>query len=155
MRKTRVYVDTSVFGGVHDEEFARPSRRFFERLKAGQFTMLVSASAVAELRRAPERVRAVYQDIGREHLEFVPFDDEVKGLSDAYIAAGVVGVGRREDANHVAAASVAGADIMLSWNFEHIVRYDRVQKFNGVNVLKGYRPLAIVSPLEVEYDQED
>ena len=42
MRRTRVYVDTSVFGGVCDEEFAQPSRRFFERVSRGEFVVVVS-----------------------------------------------------------------------------------------------------------------
>ena len=54
-----------------------------------------------------------------------------------------------------AAASVAGADLMLSWNFKHIVRYDRIRKFNGVNALKGYSALDIRSPLEVQNGENE
>ena len=61
----------------------------------------------------------------------------------------------RPDAVHVAAATVAQADLILSWNFEHIVRYDRIRKFNGVNAIQGYRVLDIRSPLEIDYDGED
>ena len=46
MRKTRVYIDTSVFGGANDVEFAEPSRRFFDRVKAGVFTVLISAEVL-------------------------------------------------------------------------------------------------------------
>lgn len=52
-------------------------------------------------------------------------------------------------------ATVARADLILSWNFKHIVRYDRIQKFNGVNLTRGYRAVDIRSPLEVDYDDED
>ena len=41
-----------------------------------------------------------------------------------------------------------------NWNFAHIVRYDHIRMFNGVNVLKGYRSLDIRSPMEVAYDGE-
>ena len=54
----------------------------------------------------------------------------------------------------MAAATVASADLILSWNFKHIVRYDRIQRFNGVNALHGYHPLDIRSPLELDYDDE-
>ena len=53
------------------------------------------------------------------------------------------------DALHVASATIAGADLILSWNFKHIVSYDRIQLFNGVNILQGYRALDIRSPLEM------
>lgn len=55
----------------------------------------------------------------------------------------------------MAAATVAGADLVLSWNFRHIVRFDRVRMFNGINGIRGYRPLNIRSPLEVEHDDAD
>ena len=115
----------------------------------------MSQSTLLELGNAPERVQKILQEIPREHTEFIPFDEEVRALADSYIAAEVLGEARREDAHHIAAASVAGAELMLSWNFKHIVRYDRIRKFNGVNALKGYSALDIRSPLEVQYGENE
>ena len=42
-RILRTYVDTSVFGGVFDEEFARASVHFFQQVEAGRFHLFVSA----------------------------------------------------------------------------------------------------------------
>ena len=42
VRRLRIYVDTSVFGGTADEEFREPSRRLFGRVAAGEFTVLLS-----------------------------------------------------------------------------------------------------------------
>ena len=53
----------------------------------------------------------------------------------------------------MAAATVARADLILSWNFKHLVRYDKVRKFNGVNALNGYPAIDIRSPLEVAHDE--
>lgn len=47
------------------------------------------------------------------------------------------------------AATVGGADLMLSWNFRHIVNFARMCGYNSVNILRGYRPLTILSPKEV------
>jgi len=73
-------------------------------------------------------------------------------LAQAYIDAGILSSSRMADAIHVAAATVARADLILSWNFRHIVNYDRIRKFNGVNALNGYPPIEIYSPLEVNDD---
>ena len=154
MRKTRVYVDTSVFGGVNDDEFAEPSRQFLARLKGGEFTVVVSAELLRELGSAPTAVRKELDDISDELLERVAVDLPVETLADAYVAAGVLGKGSRSDAIHVAAATVAGADLIVSWNFKHIVNYDRIRKYNAVNILKGYRPIEIRSPAEVAYGDE-
>lgn len=155
MPKIRVYVDTSVFGGVEDEEFAEFSRRFFDRVRRGDFTVLVSPQTIAELEKAPPAILRVLETLPPEDVETVPVDAEVESLAEAYVAAGALGVASRGDAIHVAAATVAKADLILSWNFRHIVRYDRIQKFNGVNALKGYHALDIRSPLEVAYGDED
>ena len=154
MPTTRVYVDTSVFGGVNDDEFAAPSRRFLARLKDGEFTIVVSAELLRELGSAPAAVKKELDDIPDELLEGVPVDLQVELLADAYVAAGVLGKASRSDAIHVAAATVAGADLIVSWNFKHIVNYDRIRKYNAINVLKGYRPLEIRSPAEVAYGDE-
>jgi predicted nucleic acid-binding protein len=153
MRRLRIYVDTSVFGGVQDDEFADTSRRFFGAVSRGKFTVVISRQVTAELESAPEEVKRVLAEIPATYLEEVPVDSEVVELADAYVSSGVLSETSREDAIHVAAATVADADLILSWNFKHIVRYDRVRKFNGVNAIMGYQELDIRSPLEVEHDE--
>jgi len=155
MHKVRVYVDTSVIGGTQDEEFAGPSKRFFERVRNGQYVLLVSPTTTGELDEAPPDVRAVMDTLPPACIEHVPLGTEVDILANAYIEAGALGRAQQADALHVAAATVAGADLILSWNFKHIVRYDRVRKFNGVNTIEGYRALDIRSPMEIDYDSED
>ena len=67
----------------------------------------------------------------------------------AYLSAGVVGPANEGDAMHVAAATVANCDIIVSWNLKHIVHYDKIRGYNAVNLREGYRTLAIHSPKEV------
>lgn len=52
-------------------------------------------------------------------------------------------------------ATVAGADIVVSWNFKHIVHFEKIAGYNAVNLLNGYKSIAIFSPREVvSHDQE-
>jgi hypothetical protein len=152
MHRVRVYVDASVFGGVHDEEFAEPSRRFFDLVGQNRFVVLVSDVTVNELRVAPKQVQAVLKSLDEDCMEWIEMDDEVVSLAEAYVQAGVVGVKSRNDAAQVAAATVAGAELILSWNFRHLVNIARISQFNSVNLANGYRPIDIRSPLEV-YDE--
>ena len=76
-------------------------------------------------------------------------------LAKSYIDANVLGQASEGDALHVAAATVAGADLILSWNFKHIVNFDKIRGFNSVNVSQGYRSLTILSPFEVSYDEQN
>lgn len=155
MRKIRVYADTSVFGGPLDKQFAGPSSRFFQRVKAGEFVLVVSRMVLRELYAAPEEVRKGLTDLPSSALEYIEVDEDVETLADAYLAAGIVGPASRDDAVHVAAATAAGADLILSWNFRHIVNYNRIHKYNGVNALNGYPAIEIHSPLEIDDADED
>jgi hypothetical protein len=149
MRRLRVYADTSVFGGVLDDEFSEASRRFFDGVRRGGFLVIVSSQVLQELDDAPDEVRAILEGLPEEAVETIAVDAEAEDLADAYLSEGVIGPASRGDAIHVAAATVAGADLILSWNFRHIVRLDRIRMFNGVNALKGYGTLDVRSPLEV------
>lgn len=76
-------------------------------------------------------------------------DENVLELQQAYIAEGILTEKWYDDALHVALATVSGCDVIVSWNFKHIVNFKKIPLFNAVNVLKGYRPIAIHSPSEV------
>ena len=153
MHRLRVYADTSVFGGIADDHFSVASERFFAGVRAGRTVLLLSAETLRELAEAPDFVRELWQSLSPESVEEVALDKEVEELAEAYIAANVLGSASSSDALHVAAATVAGADLILSWNFKHIVNFRRIRGFNGVNVAQGYRALTILSPLEI--DDED
>jgi hypothetical protein len=74
-------------------------------------------------------------------------------LQQQYISAGIVTEKSTEDALHVAIASVAKCDLIVSWNFKHIVHFEKIPKYNAVNVLNGYGQIGIYSPLEIiKYD---
>jgi len=88
-------------------------------------------------------------------LEEVATTDETLALRDAYVEAGIVGLSRLDDAGHVASATVAKADAIVSWNFKHIVRLDKIRAYNQINLLNGYGILTIVSPREVRFDEPD
>jgi hypothetical protein len=152
MKPLRIYSDTSVIGGCLDEEFAEHSRRFIEQVRTGRVVLLISELLVEELTDAPAPVRSILKGIPIGQLETVVIDDEVEALRDAYLDAGILALRWRDDATHVAAASVVGADAIVSWNFRHIVRLDLMRRYNDVNRQMGYRHLTIVTPLEVAYE---
>jgi len=149
VRRLRVYADTSVFGGCLDDEFAEDSKVFFNEIRAGRFTLVVSSVTLRELVDAPEDVRRILASLPAENVESFPDCPEIVELRDAYIEAGVVGTGSSEDAEHVAAASVADVDMIVSWNFKHIVHFEKISGYHGVNLIRGYKPLSIYSPKEV------
>jgi len=91
-----------------------------------------------------------------EYAEILPVTEEALGLLEKYDEHGVLDGRFRSDMLHLALATVAEVDVLVSWNFQHIVRLDKIQQFNGINLELGYKPLAIYSPREVTtYERED
>ena len=80
--------------------------------------------------------------------------DEALGLADAYLARGVLTPKFYDDATHIALATLAEVDLLLSWNFRHLVHYDKIRTFNAVNLERGYKPIQIYSPREVTHHGE-
>jgi hypothetical protein len=155
MIRLRVYIDTSVIGGCQDAEFAAASLAFFEQVREGRYVVLVSEVTYFELQRAPHAVRRVLEFLPKDCVAEVAINAEVDALAQAYIDAGALSAARRVDATHIAAATVARADLILSWNFQHIVNFNRIHKFKGVNIQNGYPAIEIYSPMELRYDDRD
>jgi hypothetical protein len=149
MRKSRVYVDTSVIGGCCDSEFQEWSNGLLDDFEAGRYALLLSSLTDAEIEDAPEEVKDVYHRFRELALEVLDLSDEAMGLADEYLQHGIIPENFLDDARHIAIATVAAADILVSWNFKHIVHYDKIQKFNAVNLEIGYKPISIHSPREV------
>ncbi|WP_211176453.1 hypothetical protein [Brasilonema sp. UFV-L1] len=130
MKRLRIYIDTSVIGGCLDVEFAAESQRLIEAMQNKKAVMLLSDLVINELVDAPVDVRNILPSVPTEVIENVPLTEEIIALRDAYIAAGVVTSKSINDAAHVAAATVARADAIVSWNFKHIVRLDKMRAYN-------------------------
>ena len=148
MKRLRIYVDTSVFGGCFDPEFAAWSTALMHDFRDDRYTLIVSEVTMAEVAMAPMQVQDL---LG----ELVPIADalsvtqEVLELLRAYESHRVLAPRFRNDMLHIALATVAEVDVLVSWNFRHIVRLDKIRLFNGVNLELGYKPLTIYSPREV------
>jgi hypothetical protein len=61
-----------------------------------------------------------------------------------------------DDAPHIALSTVEEVDVLTSWNFKHIVHFDKIRRFNAVNLELGYKQIEIRTPQEVtSYGKED
>lgn len=144
----RVYADTSVYGGAFDEEFEVPTGRFFSQVRIGLFHLVVSPVVAEEIADAPSDARELFREMSAL-AETVTQPDEAVRLQDAYLKAGIIGARRMADALHVALATVSGCRAIVSWNFKHIVHFEKIPLYNGVNMANGYAPLGIHTPQEV------
>ena len=150
----KVYVDTSVFGGFFDREFSEPSKVFFNEIKRHRFTLVSSAVVQAEIEPSPENVRKLFDEM-ITMADMVSVDSAALDLQESYVREGIVTSNSFDDALHVALATTAKCDLIVSWNFKHIVHFEKIPKYNAVNILQGYSKIGIFSPLEViAYEDE-
>lgn len=154
MKIPRIYGDTSVIGGCLDAEFSNDSTHFIEMVRQGKCILLLSEIVIAELEKAPAKVQNILLFLPEETMERVELTNDILDLRNEYMKAKILGPEWIDDATHVAAATVARADAIVSWNFKHIVRLDKMKAYNQVNLMNGYGILTIISPKEVLIDEE-
>jgi len=146
--KQRIYIDTSVIGGYYDVEFEKATRQLFERIVNKEFDVFFSEINEAELINAPQQVKAIKDIIPNDCINYLNVTDEVETLMQLYINEKALGKANENDAYHIALASVYRIDCLISWNFKHIVNYDKIRMFNAINMRFGYPLIDIRSPLE-------
>jgi hypothetical protein len=151
----RIYADTSVIGGCLDEEFRFASRRIFDWFKKGKAVIVVSELTLIELENGPEQVAAFLDQVPERFREYVELTREADELAWSYIRQGVIGVKNRVDAQHIAIATLSRVDVLVSWNFKHIVNLPRIRGYNSINLRQGLPTLEIRTPQEAAPDEKD
>ena len=152
-KTTSLYLDTSIFGGYYDDIFMRETRLLFEKIKAGKYNVFISDLVEGELKKAPENVRNLLNSLKYELIEV---SSECENLADEYIKEKVVGETSRDDCVHIATATINNIDYLVSWNYKHIVRAEKIKGYNSVNLKNGYKQLDIHSPREMGvYDDDE
>jgi predicted nucleic acid-binding protein len=148
MRVQKIYIDTSVLGGCYDNEFEIPTKELFKLVKKGEYKIVISNVTEGELLNAPERVRSFLKDLKIDY-EVIKLSEEAISLANEYVREYVVGQTSFNDCLHIAIATIARLDLLVSWNFKHIVNIKRIRGYNGVNLKNGYTSIEIRSPKDL------
>lgn len=148
--KLRIYLDTSIFSAYYDER--SPDRlaqtdEFWQRVTA--YDASTSELARDELEKTPnaDRRRKLVKLLDGLTVHRITAD--MRKLAEQYVKAGVFTPFTLNDAVHVAAAVLTRQDILVSWNFRHLVNRVRRAKVNEVNISLGIPTIEILSPPEI------
>ena len=148
----RFYFDTSVFGGLFDIEFEEETALLFEKVNLGLIKCVYSNLTESELTNAPEKIRNYFERIKEEFKEKVLVTPEGLKLAQTYVDEKVVGETSLDDCIHIATATLNKVNVLVSWNFKHIVNIYRIRGYNSINLRLGYSILEIHSPKEIVYN---
>ena len=155
MKKIRVYVDTSVIGGCFDPEFEKWSNTLFQNFEDQILVPMTSVVVEKEIELAPKNVQEKFAYFLSLHPEFIQLNKEILEIRSKYLQKAILKPKFANDLLHIAVATYANADVLVSWNFKHIVRFDKILLYNSANIELGYRQIQIFSPMEVARNEKD
>jgi len=149
--KQKIYLDTSIISAYWDER--KPERQKVTRMwwpeLGKKYEVHISEITEAEIFATPDReLRQKLFDLVKD-ITSLAVNSEIRTLAEKYLTDEVFPGDYLNDALQVAIATVYGLDIIVSWNFSHLVNYETRRKVKAINRLERYREIEIVSPLEL------
>lgn len=156
--KPRIYLETTLFSYYHLKDSFRKeeiftTRELFAKIKNGLFEPYTSNIVIAELSRCSDLALQKKMLKLMEEFNIIRLAEEdyrgYETLGEKYILAGAIPKQKRDDALHIACATLSGMDILVSWNCEHIVRFKTQQIVRAINLVEGVNDIAINTPKEV------
>ena len=154
-RPLKIYLDTSIFNFAISAQNVplekEATLRLFEEIRAGKFVPYISQVTLDEILRTPDEKRRneLIKTVEEVVPEELPITDEVVLLANRYIESKILPATERNDALHIAVAAIHNLDVIVSWNFEHMVKLKTRKAVPLTNILMGYKEIEICSPLEV------
>jgi hypothetical protein len=153
MRKQRIYLETTLFNFFFDEDrgFMHDSTvTLFKEIAAGKYAAFTSLYVVDELEKAPSEKRdKMIALIEQFSITALALSDEAERLADTYVEQGIIPLKYRTDGVHIAIAAVNDLDLIISMNFQHIVKRKTKIGTGNINALNGYHSVEICTPMEV------
>jgi len=150
--KPKIYLETTLFNYYFDtdRDAHADTVRLFKAIAAGKYEAYTSGTVIDELMVAPDKKRVAMMALVDEYrIRTLNVDEEAEKLADTYIAEGIIPRKYRTDGVHIAIAAVNDMDFIVSLNFRHIVSVKTKRLTHEVNLRQGYRPIEIVSPMEM------
>lgn len=161
MRKIKVYLDTSVISyldQVDAPEKTKETQDLWEQFEDGEYDVYLSQITLNEVEQCPEPKRSLLYDyLGKIEFTTLEVDEESIEIAQRIIDLGILKAKSFDDCQHIAIAVVNDCDIVLSWNFKHMVNIKTIRGVRAITNLEGYKDIEIVSPsvlLEGEDDYE-
>ena len=159
MRKQRIYLETTLFNHYFDDDrgLAHTSTiALFKEIAAEKYEAFTSDYVTDELERAPaEKSEKMISLIEKYNITVLELSVEAEQLADTYVEQGIIPLKYRTDGIHIAVASVNDLDMIISLNFQHIVKRKTKIGTGSINAINGYRAIEIFNPMEVVENEND
>ncbi len=156
MRTPKIYLETTLFNFYIDEtrEAHTDTVKLFKEIAAGKYNAFTSRYVIDEIDKAFEPKRDQMLRLILEYdIPILEPSEEAAHLADMYVAEGIIPIKYRTDGLHIAIAAINDLDMIISMNFQHIVKRKTIKMAGHINTMNGYHNIEIYSPMEVvEYE---
>ena len=150
MKRLKIYLDTSVVSHLFADDTPDKmddTNRLWEDFKAGRYDIFISTITAEELQKCAEPKRSkMAERLGEIDFQVLEETDEINNLANEYLSNGVLTKKSVDDCLHIAYAVVMNCDIIVSWNFKHLVNYRTINKVKVVNAVNHYKEISLISP---------
>ena len=150
MRKLKLYLDTSIISYLFAEdtpEKMNDTLLLWKDLISDKYDIFMSPVVINEIRNCTEpRQSMMFEKLEQINFHILNEIDEIFALADEYIKGGVLNAKNHDDCLHIAYAVVYNCDIIVSWNFKHLVNFKTINKVKVVNAIHLYKEISIISP---------
>ncbi|MCL2631425.1 MAG: PIN domain-containing protein [Firmicutes bacterium] len=150
MKKLKIYLDTSVVSHLFAEDVPSKmadTQKLWDSIKLGAYDVYISGTTAIEIQSCAEpKRRAMVEKLKEIDYHALQETDEIINLAEEYIKNQVLTKKSLDDCMHIAFAVVSNCDIIVSWNFKHLVNYRTINKVKIVNAINRYKEISIISP---------
>lgn len=146
----KIYLDTSVFSAYFDQRDPtrqKTTKDFWARLN--KYEKYASELVIDELSQMtdPTKKEAVLKLTA--DFQILKATENVQNLAKTYIERGLFPNRYFADALHLAFAGVHSINVLISWNFEHLVKRKTRILASAIHLELKYLPVEIIAPPEL------
>ena len=152
MRTPKIYLETTMFNYFFDtdRDAHAATVKLFEEIAAGQYEAYTSRPVIEELEKTKgDKQGKMLGLIADREIPILETNVEAERLADIYVEEGIIPANYRMDGLHIAITAVYDLDMIISMNFQHIVKRKTIKMTAAINSINGYRAVEIYSPMEV------
>lgn len=149
-KKLKLYLDTSVISHLDAKdtpEKMADTLALWEEIKAGKYEIVISDVTTREIDQCNvEKLARLEHFMSQISFESIVTTPQMEEIAQKFIDLSILTKKSFDDCLHIAAAIVGEADVIVSWNFKHIVNHKTIQGAKAITALEGFREILIYSP---------
>jgi predicted nucleic acid-binding protein len=150
MKRLKIYLDTSVISHLDAPDAPENMAATLELwvcIQDGLYEAVISNVTLEEINRCAEpKLSALYEKLSAVDYERIEETPESRSIAQAVIAEGILREKSYDDARHIGCAIAAECDVIVSWNFKHMVNIKTIRGVRFVTLKEGYQPIEIYAP---------